>query len=377
MGMAKFLNNPAPKKEKNGNLVFSISMVVYAIVFIAAAAIFLNWFWGFIESYEHSQSKVTVRQYMGQLTDEHILSSASDLIDQIDHSIQSEQDCENAILDVLTTDVSYARKSSECTDTKQVYILRCGTQVIGSFTITAGEPDEYGFTKWSVTEETFDFSFLLGTPVSVTAPEGYRVCLNGVELDERYITKEETLPFPVLKELYGDYQLPEFTKLTYEAGPFLGQFEMSVTDPNGEPFVLDENTDLDAFVDNCSQEEINDLSAFTKDFIRRYVVFTGCANDDRFDNYYDLAELIVLGSDLDSRLKNALDGLQYAQSKGDKIDTITVHHYVNLGNGKYLVDLNYLVNTTGLAGVVQTSNNLKLVITETTHGLKTEALFSY
>ena len=107
------------------------------------------------------------------------------------------------------------------------------------------------------------------------------------------------------------------------------------------------------------------------------MVFTGCANDDRYDNYYDLAKLIVLGSDLDKRLKDALDGLQYAQSKGDQIDTITIHHFIDLGDGKYLVDLNYLVNTTGLAGVVQTSNNLKLVITKTATGLKTEALYSY
>lgn len=375
--MAKFLNYGIKKKEKCGNLVFSISMVVYAIVFVAAAALFLNWFWGFIDSYERSQSKVTIRQYMEQLTDEHILSTASDLIGQIDHNIQSEEACEAAILEVLSTDVAYARKSSECTDTKQVYILRCGTQVIGSFTITAGEADAYGFASWSVTEESFDFSFLMGTPVSVTAPKGYSVYLNGVKLDDSYVTGEETLPFPVLEELYGDYEVPEFTKLTYKAGPFLGQFEMTVSDPDGEPFTLDESTDLNIFADNCTDGEIAALSDFTEDFIRRYVVFTGCANDDRFDNYYDLAELIVLGSDLDSRLKNALDGLQYAQSKGDQIDTITIHHYVNIGNGKYLVDLNYLVNTTGLAGVVQTSNNLKLVITETGNGLKTEALFSY
>lgn len=375
--MAKFLKQAPAKKEKNGNLVFAICMVVYAIIFIAAAAIFLNWFWGFIQGYELSRNKVTIQNYMEQLTDEYILDNASGLIGQIDHNIQSEEACEAVILDVLSTDVTYARKSSECTDTKQVYMLRCGTQVIGSFTITAGEADEYGFAPWTVTEESFDFSFLLSTPLSVTAPEGYSVYVNGVKLDEQYISEEESLPFPVLEELYGDYDLPEFTKLTYEAGPFLGELEMTVADPEGEPFTMDENTDLDAFADNCTDAEIHALSDFVDDFIHRYVVFTGCANDARFQNYNNLAELVVIGSDLDSRLKNALDGLQFAQSRGDKIAGITVYHYVNIGGGKYLVDLNYLVDTTGLAGVVQTSNNLKLVITETDHGLKTEALFSY
>lgn len=375
--MAKFLKQAPVKKQKTGNLGFAIGLVVYAIVFIAAAAIFLNWFWGFIEGYELSRPKVTIQNYMDSLTDEHILSYADDLIAQIDHNIQSEEACKEVILDVLSDDITYARKSSECTDTKQLFMLRCGTQVIGSFTIEAGEADEYGFAPWNVTGEEFDFSFLLGTSVSVTAPENYPVYVNGVALDSSYITVEETVPYGVFEEFYDDFDLPKFKKVTYEAGPFLGQFEMSVTDPDGLPYTLDENTDLDAFVDNCTEAEIKELREFTEEFIRRYVIFTGCANDARFDNYANLVKLIVVGSDLDDRLKNALDGLQFAQSRGDKIAAITIHHFVNIGNGKYLVDLNYLVDTTGLAGVVQTSNNLKLIITETENGLKTESLVSY
>lgn len=375
--MAKFLKQTPVKKEKSGNLGFAIGVVVYAIVFIAAAFIFLNWFWGFIEGYELSRPKVTIQNYMDSLTDEHILEYSTDLIAQIDHNIQSEEACKAVVMDVLSTDVTYARKSSECTDTKQVFVLRCGTQIIGSFTIEAGVADEYGFAPWTVTGEEFDFSFLLGTSVSVTAPENYPVYLNGVQLDNSYITKEETVPYGVFKEFYDDFDLPEFKKVTYEAGPFLGQFEMSVTDPQGAPFTLDENTDLDAFVDNCTDVEVAELKEFTEEFIRRYVIFTGCANDARFDNYANLVKLIVIDSDLDSRLKNALDGLQFAQSRGDKIAGITINHFVNIGNGKYLVDLNYLVDTTGLAGVVQTSNNLKLIITTTENGLKTESLVSY
>ena len=375
--MAKFLQE-TPKKEKHGNLTFAIVMVVYAIVFVAAAALFLNWFWGFIDGYERSQTKVTIRSYMDQLTTDHILDTTTDLIAQVDHNLQSEEECRQLILDILSSEITYARKSSECTETKQVYILRCGTQVIGSFTISAGEPDEFGFAPWQVTNESFDFSFLLGQPMSITVPEGYRVHLNGNLLDDAYITGRENLPFPVLDELRRDYDaLPEFTWLTYGVGPLLGEYELTATDPEGTPFVNDGTLDLDTFADNCTDQEVAELRKFSEEFIRRYVVFTGCANDDRYDNYYDLAKLIVLGSDLDKRLKDALDGLQYAQSKGDQIDTITIHHFIDLGDGKYLVDLNYLVNTTGLAGVVQTSNNLKLVITKTATGLKTEALYSY
>ncbi len=366
-----------PEKERVGGLVFAIFMVLYAIVFIAAASLILNWFWGCMEGYELSRPKVTIRNYMDQLTDEHILQCAAPLIDQIDHNIQSEEECRATVLAVLEKDLSYAKKTSECTDTRQVYVLRCGSQVIGSFTIVAGAADEYGFSPWTVAEESFDFSFLLGTPVNVTAPENYPVYVNGVRLSSAYITDEESIPYDVFEEFYDDYTLPSFKKVTYEAGPFLGQFEMTVTDPEGNPFTLDENTDLNAFVDNCTETEQKNLTAFVEKFIHRYVVFTGCANDARFTNYYSLCELIVLGSDFDSRLKNALDGLQFAQSRGDRVDSITIHHMVNIGNGQYLVDLTYLVSTTGLEGVVQTTNNVKLIITQTATGPKTEVLISY
>ncbi len=375
--MAKHDRSTAVPKQKNGGLVFAICMVVYAIVFIAAAAIFLNWFWGFIEGYEFSRPKNTVRDYMAQLTDEHICASADELIAGIDHNIQSEEQCRAAVMKVLEQDVTYARKSSECTDTKQVYMLRCGAQVIGSFTITAGEADEYGFTPWTVTQESFDFSFLLGTSVSVTAPENYPVYINGVKLDSSYVTGEETIPYPVFKEFYKDYELPKFKKLTYEAGPFLGQFEFSVTDTGGQPFTLDENTNLDLFVNNCTTEEIQALDGFLDDFLYYYVQFTGCANDAAYSNYLNLANYIVLGSDFDSRLKSAMDGLQFAQSRGDKIAEVTKHNYIRITEDKYLVDLTYLVDTTGFAGVVQTSNNVKLVIVKTNFGLKTEAVITY
>ncbi len=374
--MAKFLKqtaNKAPRKKH----IFLWSLLIYTVVFVAAAAIFLNWFWGFIEGYELSRPQIAIDRYMEQLTPEQIADSSGELIAQIDHNIQSEEACKAAILDAMSGGITYARKSSECTDNKQVYVLRCGTQVIGSFTMVTGEADSYGFTPWDVTSQTFDFSFLLGDSVSVEAPEGYPVVINGVTLDSSYVTKTESVPYELFEEFYKKYELPEFKKLTYEAGPFLGQFEMQVTDPEGNPFVLDENTDINSFADNCTGEEVNELTEFANTFIEWYVIFTGCANDTAYANYLNLSRYIVPGSDLDERLKGALDGLQYAQSRGDTVAGITVHHFVNMGNDQYLVDLTYLVDTTGLAGVVQTTTNAKLVINRTKHGLKVESILTY
>ena len=50
---------------------------------------------------------------------------------------------------------------------------------------------------------------------------------------------------------------------------------------------------------------------------------------------------------------------------------------MNLGGGNYFADLTYVVDTTGQKGVVQTTNNLKLIISRTDDGLKAADIASY
>ena len=249
--------------------------------------------------------------------------------------------------------------------------------MIGSFTITASQPDEYGFTPWQFAEDSFDMSFLLGQSVSATAPEGYPVYVNGVQLGSSYVTDQQTIPYAVFEEYYDDFELPSFTKVTYKAGPFLGDFPMEVKDLQGNPYVFDENVDINSFVDNCTEAEIQKLDTFINEFIDRYVVFTGSANKTRYDNYDRLVVYMVPDSMLATRMRDAIEGLHFAQSQGDKIVSITANHLVNIGDGRYLCDVTYLVDTTGREGVVQTTNNVKIIVVETTDGLKAESMTSY
>lgn len=372
MTVAKYLKKAEKPKKKH---IFRNCMILYGVVFLAGTAALLTWLWGCMEAYEETRPAVVRDAYLSQLTKEHICDLAEQTYDAVDHQIQSTDACRAYILDALSGDIT-CKKTEESTQNRQVYALRCNGNTIGSFAMTAGEKDTYGFTSWQVTWEQADLSSLLGEKASIRVPEGYAVYANGIALDDSYITLTEDIPYSVFSEFYETYDLPKLKMLTYEVEPILGQITLEVRDPQGETAVLGEDEDY-GFPDNCTQQQVQQLQAFTEEFLRRYVVFSGCANDARITNYVNVSAMVVEGSRLQTRMRDAVEGLRYAQSNGDKIASIEIHQMIDLGEGRYLCDVTYLVDTTGRKGVVQTSNNVKIIVVETDNGLKAEAMTSY
>jgi hypothetical protein len=368
----------AKNKKKSGKK-FVWFMVIYTLIFVLLAGAGLYWFWGFMEAYEASRPHKPVEAYMQQLTAEHIVDNCADLIAQVDHNIQSEEDCRNILLDELAGEFTYARKASACTETSQTYVLKIGRQVIGSFTTETTQKDEYGFAPWVFSGEEFDLSYLLTKQtVSATVPEGYNVRINGFILDDTYLTESKETEFEVLEDYYGKYELPMFVLNTYEAGPFLREeFVAELLDPQGEIFVFDETFDKNLLIHNCDEATEKELTKFVKKFLDLYVIFSGCANDDRFNNFKQMMPYLVPGSDLVKRMEAALDGMQFAQSRGDKVDTVTIHHMVQMDADVYMVDVTYLVNTIGREGMVQTTNNTRITIVRQNNSLLVESMISY
>lgn len=373
MTVAKYLIQSDRPRKKHTLL---ICMVAYGIVFLAAVALLLTWLWGCMEAYEKTRPAVVRDNYLSLLTKEHICDLAAETYDAIDHRIQTVEECRAYILGDLSGEITCAKKSAESTQTQQVYALRCNGKNIGTFVMTAGSQDSYGFTSWQIDREQVDMSSLLGEKAVVRVPEGYTVMANGVTLDQSYITETEEVPYTVFSEFYENYDLPMLKMLTYEVEPVFGEITLEIRNLQGEEAVLGEDSAY-SFPDNCTQQQEEQLQTFVEEFLRRYVIFSGCANDARVSNYINVVAMVVDGSRLQTRMRDAIDGLQFAQSNGDKIASIDIHQMIDLGEGKYLCDVTYLVDTTGHKGVVQTSNNVKIIVTQTDSGLKAEAMTSY
>lgn len=356
----------AKKKKNNRGMGFALFMVLYALVFLTAAFFGLKWFWGYMAGYEASRPQIAIDAYMRKVDKQYIIDHSNEFMTTVDFTIQDQETCRQIVLEALEGEISYARKASECTEDKQVFVVRCGEKVVGTFAIETTGEDSYGFKPWAFQEENYDLSWLMGSDtVTVTAPQGYSVYVGGVKLDESYVTDSVTTEYEVYGDLYEKYDLPRFTLNTYEAGPFLGQIcQVEVYDPEGRPFTYDDSFDPYSLLPQLDSGTRSELEDFVEEFLEVYVIFAGCANDARHANYQKVMKYVVEGSNLAQRMYDALDGYQFAQSQGDQIAGITIHHLLPLEDGKYLCDVTYLVDTKGYDGVVQTTTSCRITIVE-------------
>lgn len=354
---------------------FFLGMVIYAIVFLLVAGAGLMVFWKYIEAYENSRPKNTMDRYIAALTAEDMVDNCGPWKESVDSYLQSWEESASFIRHSVPSKVTYARKSSACTETSQTYVLRSGPRVIGQVVIGSEETDRFGFPFWEVREQSFDFSYLLCGSESITVPSSYTVCANGVPLTESYIT-ESGIPYEALEEFYDDYELP--CMVTYTAGAVLGDLELTVLDEMGNSVSDWENADPSVVLNNCTAQEEEELKEFLDGFLVSYVRFTGSSNQAASLNYAKLRSgYLIPDSALAKRLATALDGLAFAQSYGDKLDEVIVHRLSRIDDTHYFCDVTYLVSTYGKAGKVQTTNNMKLMLTIWEGSLRVESMTRY
>ena len=349
-------------------------MLIYALVFLVIVTGGLWLLWDFMEAYEQSRPVNTIKNYVDQLTVEDLCEGSDQLLSTLDSNIQSPEESRQIIRDASTGAFSYAKKSAESSETRQVYVLRCGRQVVGQFVISAGEADRYGFRVWEVTEESFDLSYLMGESVSVTVPSDFTVSVNGFPLDSSYIT-EQDIPYTTLEAFYGEYPLP--TMVTYTADSFLGSYTMEVTDRNGKNVEITAETDYNPMLPACTDKELERIDELMDQFLTRYVAFTGSSSGTAGGNYNRLIRHLVPDGALAKRLYTAIDGLHFAQSLRDTIKKTQVNQYANLGNGRFYCDITYDVETVGKKGPVMMTYNMKVIMLETEEGLRVEGMTRY
>lgn len=362
----------AKKSKKRIFLKFAIGMLVYAVIFLGAAAIGLGKFWDYIAAYEASRPENTMNAYMQQVDAEYLCRGGEGtILAAVDQNIQSADEVRAHILSTLTGEIHYAKKMSESTDTQQVYMVMCGKETVCKVTLTAQAADQYGFTPWTVTGEDFDLSHIKTSTASITVPSDYPVYFENTQLDSSYIT-EDHIPYQKVAQYYKDYTPPYM--VTYTSGPFLGELSLRVTDPSGKGVTIDENTDMSVFLDNCTDEQIAQLDPLVQSYLKRYVDFLSCAGNNPEANYQKLREVLVPDCDLEHRFRDAVRGLTWISDRHSVISFTTFNHWVDLGNGQYLCDVTYEVDTKLHDGMAHEITTLHLIIKETASGPKVEIM---
>lgn len=366
----------AKKTKKKGFKRFFLGLLIYSVVFLGLAFLGLNVFWDFIDAYELSRPKNTIAPYVEQLTIDQLAAADTQLIGQIDHYIQSEEACKEYIAGTLTEEISYAQNVAESSDTQMVYMVLHGGKAIGKVTLAAEAPNEFGFTPWKVASASFDFSHLIGSKATITVPHDFTVYAGNVPLNSSYIT-EDNIPYADLKSYYTSYKPPY--KVTYTVDAILGEITLTAKDPAGNTVTVDENTDLNVYMDNCTEAERKAVNDLMTPFLRSYVAFTSNygGNTNTQNNYYQLLNYLVSRGDMAARMYNALDGLYWARDTVSTITDIQMNHTVNLGDGHFLCDVTYTVKAEVYRDDPITVNNAKVMLVQTANGLRVESLIVY
>ena len=360
---------------------FSISnkllktIAIYAAIFLVIAIIGLVIFWNYMDAYEESQPTNVIKSYVYNLDKNRVADNCGDLFSKINTDVQSKSESLAIIGDVLSDGVNYARKVSECTDTKMVYVLSCDGQDIGTVVLSAPEKGSFGFAKWQVTEESFDFSFLMNESITVQIPEHYKVYANGKLLGHRSIV-EKDIPIEVLKDFYADYDTLPYM-VTYETGVSLGEVEITFSDAEGNAVTLEQVKDIAFILDNCSGAEKDTLDGLASSFINSYVRFSSNADNALDKNYQDVLSYIVPESALAERMSDALNGLKWVKDHKAEILSSTTHYRTRLAGGLYLYDISYEVTVTHQGNSTTTTENVRLLLSQTVEGLKVERMLNY
>lgn len=369
--------NTVHKKKNLGRKIYFIFLTIYVVLLSAAACYGLKIVWDYAEEYEAARPDYVISAYVDELRQNRWVDSMEDTVKAMSHEMQTNSECADVVKEMLANEITYSRTASDSAGTAS-YSLFCDGRKFGVITLVEDEDYadkvKYGMLPWKISEESFDFTGLY-SHVEITVPSTFTVELNGNELGEEYIV-EENIKMDVLEDYYESCPtLP--TKVTYRFENVIGTLNPVVYDENGNEFVIDESRDDSQYIKACDDATMARLNDFAYEFSVRYFEFISGITDPGY-GYARLSTVMKSGSDLDDRMKRALDGLSWAHTASLRIDSIELNGGSDLGDGYYLADVT--TKTTTLQpgqGEVNGTHNLKIVIQDSANELRALMLELY
>ena len=123
-------------------------------------------------------------------------------------------------------------------------------------------------------------------------------------------------------------------------------------------------------------EEEEQIKTLLDGFMQRYIDCLSNASRNVQGNYNALKPYIVSGSDIDRRVRDNMESQAWAHSGGDTVTKRDDLLLMNMGNGYYLAELDYTLDTIGNKGHVESVNRVIVLMSRTDSGLKAIEIYS-
>ena len=201
---------------------------------------------------------------------------------------EDEQTIKDYMLDMIEGKTLTYIESGDYTSDHPTYAIEADSYVIGSVTLSRDllQKREYGFPTWVLSEISFPSLPLEGA--AVTLPANFTVYVNGIQLDDTYVTDETTVGEDELQYVspYGG-EIPGFK--TYAVSGLYYEPEIVVKDFTGAEVAVDYDESLDIYSTGYTSEhpEKEELEQFGIDFSSTFVsVISKDANISALDPYF-------------------------------------------------------------------------------------------
>lgn len=299
---------------------------------------------------------------------------------ELPEGMEQSEETKTALLSQLLEGACLGTDPEETRDDNRAYRIWAGDgQLIGSVAFAPVTEEGSAFPVWTAEENydfsAFDFSDYFHT-ASVIVPADYQVYLGSTLLGSEWV-REEGLPyetFSACPEVMED--LPDLVR--YKTPPFLGEPALRILNEKGQELSLEELSEA-VFLDRCPEDVREQIEAFLPEFCRLFLLFSADIRESASYYYAQLRPMVLPGSLLDTRLKDAFEGLGYSAARKAEFDSVTLHSVTDLGDGRYAVDLNYLSYVTGHSSSfdpVEDDLHMLLILVQNEKGeLLAEALY--
>lgn len=312
-------------RARKKKLAFGGFLAIYITVMLTLIFGALAFWWHYLSCYEANRIEGVMDAYMTDTLTEQLQKEIETYGIASQTGYQPAEEVTGILTELLSgDDWSYQLNRKKTTDEKTVYNLHHGDYIIGEASLLKQEPlpEDLGFARWLEPEVTFDLA-QFGHTVTVTAPYGCEVYINGVQVGDNEVTETIGL-YPQL----NDYEtmIPEPNQLlvytidnTY--------VDVAVEFSEGYSMVKGETEEEFFALPICEDALAEEMIEYAKSFVR--------AHTDYAHNKVALWAVqrhIVPDCALYQELTESSSGIKWGHGIHAKIQTLDIKNFTYYGN---------------------------------------------
>lgn len=189
------------RKKKNKGFLNGIKLsgfgkflLTYSGILVGIVVILLVLLYGLLKDYEKSMPNNTIEVFAKDFTPDNISNILSENGIKVNEfeTVDTVADYFKKIMQDET--VTYSRKAGEFTNTSPVYMIKAGKTAIAKVTLVEKGKNAHKFTEWKVGSVSIDGYIDGDKNITITAPKGSTVYINGVQVNDSYITDRNVIP---------------------------------------------------------------------------------------------------------------------------------------------------------------------------------------